>query len=117
MALPDLTEHGYRVITPLGQGAEGVVYKALYIGLAKKGTMEPHQAVAIKFTPAAKVRPNEVLLQARIQHINVIRLYDVFRCSAQGLKIPCMPRPCPQRRAFLAHTLLLWTLVDLLVES
>lgn len=80
MALPDLTEHGYRIITPLGQGAEGVVYKAVYTGKAKKGAMEPQQAVAIKFTPAEKVRPDEVLLQARIQHINVIRLYDVFRC-------------------------------------
>eukprot|EP00892_Ulva_mutabilis_P011680 jgi/Ulvmu1/8885/UM049_0067.1 len=81
MALPDLTEHGYRVITPLGQGAEGVVYKAVYTGKTKKGVMEPNQAVAIKFTPAEKVRPNEVLLQARIQHINVIRLYDVFRMT------------------------------------
>lgn len=79
MALPDLSDHGYRVVTPLGQGAEGVVYKAVYIGNVKKGVMEPNQAVAIKFTPAEKVRPNEVLLQARIQHINVIRLYDVFR--------------------------------------
>lgn len=83
MALPDLTEHGYRVITPLGQGAEGVVYKA--IALRSKGSMEQDQAVAIKFTPAAKVRPNEVLLQARIQHINVIRLYDVFRCVLHTL--------------------------------
>lgn len=77
------------------------MYKALYIGKAKKGTMEPNQAVAIKFTPAEKVRPNEVLLQARIQHINVIRLYDVFRCSTQGLRIPCMQSLYPRRRAFL----------------
>jgi len=47
MALPDLSDHGYRVVTPLGQGAEGVVYKAVYIGNVKKGVMEPNQAVAI----------------------------------------------------------------------
>lgn len=110
MALPDLTEHGYRVITPLGQGAEGVVYKAVFIGKAKKGAMEPNQAVAIKFTPAPKVRPNEVLLQARVQHINVIRLYDVFRCSTQGPRLPSLHGPCAPRRCDCIRAYCMWAL-------
>jgi serine/threonine protein kinase len=78
--LPRLTEHGYDVISYLGKGSEGAVFKARYLGREAKGDLQPNQDVAIKITPCDKVRPNEVLLQARIQHINVIRLYDVFRC-------------------------------------
>ena len=78
--LPRLSEHGYDVIGYLGKGSEGAVFKARYLGKQPKGALQPEQHVAIKITPCDKVRPNEVLLQARIQHINVIRLYDVFRC-------------------------------------
>ena len=56
------------------------MYKAKYLGPQPRGALQPNQDVAIKITQCDKVRPNEVLLQARIQHINVIRLYDVFRC-------------------------------------
>ena len=78
--LPRLTEHGYDVVGYLGKGSEGAVFKAKYLGPQAKGALQPGQHVAIKVTPCEKVRPNEVLLQARIQHINVIRLHDVFRC-------------------------------------
>lgn len=68
---------------------QGAVFKAKYLGPQPKGALLPDQNVAIKITPCDKVRPNEVLLQARIQHINVIRLYDVFRCVLSSCGALC----------------------------
>jgi hypothetical protein len=78
MSLPDLSNYGYNALSYLGRGSEGVVVKASFEGPAK-GALVPNKTVAVKITPAAKLRPNEVLLQARVCHISVIQLYDVFK--------------------------------------
>ena len=76
-----LEVHGYQVLIFLGHGATGSVYKAKYIGAQARGDLQPGQLVALKFVKAEKVNPREVLTQARMQHMNIVRIFDVLACA------------------------------------
>jgi serine/threonine protein kinase len=75
-----LLEYGYELLTRLGEGSQGAVYKARYIGSVCRGDLEPNAPVAIKFIHSSALNPKEVLLHARLRHMNIIRIYDVFAC-------------------------------------
>ncbi|MGK0186693.1 MAG: serine/threonine protein kinase [Verrucomicrobiales bacterium] len=73
----------YRIVTLLGKGGMGEVYRA--------DDLKLEQPVALKFLPAAlaqdarllKALYNEVRLARRVTHRNVARVYDI--CEAEGL--------------------------------
>lgn len=75
----------YTVLEEVGRGAEGTVYKVLYTGEGV-GDLAQNSSVAVKVIHGSKIRPDEVLLQASLKHVNIIRLFDVFRCRA-GLAV------------------------------
>jgi serine/threonine protein kinase len=76
-----ISEKGYNLLARLGEGAQGVVYKARYNGSERRGDLEPNTPVAIKFIPSRGLNPQEVLLHARLRHMNIVRIYDVFACA------------------------------------
>lgn len=54
--------------------------RARYCLPVERGLIAPNQMVAIKLTKAVQLRPNEVLVQARVQHRSIVQVFDVFRC-------------------------------------
>lgn len=85
---PDLQELGYTGGTYLGRGGEGCVYMFKYNGSAARGFIAPGQRVAVKITPGGKIRPNEVLVQSRIDHSGIVKVLDVSRCAENCVGIP-----------------------------
>ena len=67
----------------MGGGAHGSVHKGKYIGTEPRGDLQPGTTVALKFIPAAAMTPKEVMFQARMRHVSIIRLYDVFACVSR----------------------------------
>jgi serine/threonine protein kinase len=76
-----ISKYGYNLLARLGEGAQGVVYKAEYNGSGRRGDLKPNTPVAIKFIPSSGLNPQEVLLHARLRHMNIVRIYDVFACA------------------------------------
>lgn len=82
---PDLQHLGYTGGIFLGRGGEGCVYRFKYCGRQDRGCVRPGQLVAIKITPGPKIRPNEVLVQSRIDHSGIVKVLDVARCAHRHL--------------------------------
>lgn len=82
----------YKAEKMLGKGAEGSVYKGRYIGREPLGSLVYGMDVAIKVVLWEHVRPNEVMMQAQLRHLNIVTLYDVFQCAsyAQLLVLPAI---------------------------
>ena len=90
----------YRIVSPLGKGGMGEVYRADDTRLG--------QPVALKFLPASLAADNErlerlvdeVRIGRQISHPNVCRLYDI--AEAEGHHFLVMERPgtpTPRRSA------------------
>jgi serine/threonine protein kinase len=104
-----LEAYGYSIVKFLGQGGMGSVFKGQYIGAERRGLVEPHQPVALKFVPAQQVFPREVLIQAQMQHKFIISVYDVF---------PCVPEPdLSVEPVWARHGTMLFILVGRLCET
>ncbi len=76
---------GYRLVELLGEGGMGAVYRAIHL---KTG-----QVVALKILTTAKQNPklaarffNEVRIQSKIHHRNIVALYDFFELNSK----PCL---------------------------
>jgi serine/threonine protein kinase/tetratricopeptide (TPR) repeat protein len=72
---------GFKLLAELGRGAKGVVY------LAKQTTLAD-RPVVLKMT---SWEGQEHLSLARLQHTNIVPLYDVFEFPTHGLRALCMP--------------------------
>jgi serine/threonine protein kinase len=92
-----LNAHGYELSGFLGRGATGLVFQGTYIGASARGDLQPGQHVAMKFVEAKHVKTREVLVQAQMQHMNIVRIFDVLACAAAPLLYPPQaaqpPRP------------------------
>lgn len=80
----DLKPFGYVIGDHVGAGATGTVFKGQYVGEHPRGALQPQQQVALKFVKAEQLYPREVLMQARVQHPNITKIFDV---------LPCVPAP------------------------
>lgn len=77
----DLEPLGYTVGNHVGSGATGTVFKGRYVGQQQRGQLKPQQQVALKFLKSEQLYPREVLMQARVQHPNITKTFDVLPCA------------------------------------
>ena len=89
-----LRPHGYEKGEFIGRGYTGRVYKGRYVGAEPRGDLQPGQLVALKFVKREGLYPHEILLQSQMQHMNIVRVFDVF---------PCAPRLSNAGRAACGH--------------
>ena len=76
-----LRQHGYETNEFIGRGFTGRVYKGQYVGTEPRGDLQPGHFVALKFVKREGLYPQEILLQSQMQHMNIVRVFDVLPCA------------------------------------
>jgi len=71
--------HGkYKILTPLGHGGMGTVYRAMHEGLKREDALKKLHEQYAKDPAFVDRFMREARAMARLDHPNIIRIYDVF---------------------------------------